>query len=436
MSCENLGRDTPLSFAESEDGGQAMAPRASTDNGTSKLHAYRRFMKEMAVAIALSGGEEYLASRLAKDRDRNGRFFTSRVPKQAIFGSLWFIPLNRWLLRATQRLFGTHTDPVSRLCSIIFGMLVVAPLQRIYLLTGGALCAGARTYHQVRATVNAGLWPAMKVLLLAYPVAVVVAWNFLPKHAWSPFFDVVNWALNTQSNKRVKQKRLAALRIRHMADRRYSLESDADEDEDLEKEGLTPYATSTAAPLANQSTAFDAEGASRAMTRPLYGDARFDRPLSPPPWLRPVNDSSDMDAEERGPQLPDIQPRMAYPMRPLYRAHRGSRRYNRSRRSSEDSNSSSTDSADSAYRRMYQRYQLRRPILGIVRTDSDATDDEAPVDAGPGRATAESPDVTDSEWVNTEDSSSAADSLDQETGSEIDSDTSSEMPTRPWWMAR
>ncbi|OCK80013.1 hypothetical protein K432DRAFT_443443 [Lepidopterella palustris CBS 459.81] len=168
----------------------------------------------MAAAAVRSAGEEFLASWLAKDRSKHGHFYTTRIPKQAIYGSLIHIPITHWLLKGSRYLFRGRTSPTSRFLAILFGLLVVAPVQKIFFFVAGAIIAGARTFHQVRATVRAGLFPVMKVVLLVSPIAVAFASNFLPERAWPKFFDIVDLAINTYGNAHVKKKRLAALRRR------------------------------------------------------------------------------------------------------------------------------------------------------------------------------------------------------------------------------
>jgi hypothetical protein len=79
----------------------------------------------MAAAAVRSAGEEVLASWLAQDRGRGGHYYTSRVPKQAVYGSLIHIPIANWLLKGARYLFRGRTSPTSRFLAILFGLLVV-----------------------------------------------------------------------------------------------------------------------------------------------------------------------------------------------------------------------------------------------------------------------------------------------------------------------
>lgn len=83
-----------------------------------------------------------------------------------------------------------------------------------------ALIAGARTYHQVRATVRVGFMKVMKVSWITSPLCLAFAQAFLPEVAWVPFFNVVAFIIGTYINTMTKKKRLAALRKKHFGDGR------------------------------------------------------------------------------------------------------------------------------------------------------------------------------------------------------------------------
>lgn len=78
-----------------------------------------------------------------------------------------------------------------------------------------ALIAGARTYHQVRATVRVGFWKVMRVSWITSPICLAFAQKFLPDNLWVPFFNLVSFVIGTYINTETKKKRLAALRKRY-----------------------------------------------------------------------------------------------------------------------------------------------------------------------------------------------------------------------------
>jgi hypothetical protein len=93
--------------------------------------------------------------------------------------------------------------------------LKIAPIQNSVYLVSMAIIAGAKTIHQVHATWKAGFMPVMKVSWITSPLALAFAQQFLPEHAWVPFFNIVAFFIGTYVNSVTKKKRLAALRKRY-----------------------------------------------------------------------------------------------------------------------------------------------------------------------------------------------------------------------------
>ena len=82
-----------------------------------------------------------------------------------------------------------------------------------------AVIAGARTFHQIRATVRTGFMPVMKVSWITSPIALAFAQAFLPQETWVPFFNVVGFVIGTYINSHTKKKRLQALRKKYQDNR-------------------------------------------------------------------------------------------------------------------------------------------------------------------------------------------------------------------------
>jgi hypothetical protein len=91
-------------------------------------------------------------------------------------------------------------------------MYQVAPIQNSIYLASMAVIAGARTWHQIRATVRAGFMPVMKISWISSPIALAFAQKFLPEQTWVPFFNIIAFVIGTYINTHTKKKRLAALR--------------------------------------------------------------------------------------------------------------------------------------------------------------------------------------------------------------------------------
>lgn len=196
----------------------------------------------MLTSGTLAGLQEFLASWLAKDRNKHGNYFTSRVPKMAAYGALVSAPLGHFLIWLLQKAFKGRTSLRAKILQILVSNLVVstqlslylvqrvrsltrivlqiAPIQNSVYLVAMALIAGARTYHQVRATVRVGFMKVMKVSWITSPICLAFAQQFLPEFAWMPFFNFVAFVIGTYINTVTKRKRLAALRKKHFGDGR------------------------------------------------------------------------------------------------------------------------------------------------------------------------------------------------------------------------
>lgn len=166
----------------------------------------------MLTSGALSSLQEVLASYIAGDRSRHGSYFTPRVPKMAVYGSLISAPLGHILVTALQKAFAGRTSTRAKVLQILVSNLIVSPIQNTVYLACMAVIAGARTVHQIRATVKAGFLPVMKVAWCTSPIALIIAQKFLPPHAWVPFFNLVAFVVGTYINTSTKKKRIQAIK--------------------------------------------------------------------------------------------------------------------------------------------------------------------------------------------------------------------------------
>ncbi|KAI1608080.1 hypothetical protein EDD37DRAFT_659855 [Exophiala viscosa] len=179
---------------------------------------------KMLTSGTLSALQELLASWLAHDRSKNGHYFSSRIPKMAAYGALISAPMGHVLIGLLQRVFSGRTSLRAKILQILASNLIIAPIQNTVYLASMAVIAGARTWHQVRATVRAGFMPVMKVSWITSPLALAFAQKFLPEHTWVPFFNIVGFCIGTYINTHTKKKRIAALRKKHYGDGRSTSE--------------------------------------------------------------------------------------------------------------------------------------------------------------------------------------------------------------------
>ncbi|KAJ4207343.1 Hypothetical protein NCS54_00832100 [Fusarium falciforme] len=199
------------------------------ENAGTKGYLAQAYIKEleanplrtkMLTAGTLASAQELIASWLAKDRNKHGNYFTARVPKMAAYGALVSAPLGHFLIWALQKTFKGRTSLRAKILQILVSNLIIAPIQNSVYLVAMALIAGARTYHQVRATVKVGFWKVMRVSWITSPICLAFAQKFLPDQLWIPFFNIVSFIIGTYINTVTKKKRLAALRKKHFGDDR------------------------------------------------------------------------------------------------------------------------------------------------------------------------------------------------------------------------
>lgn len=82
----------------------------------------------MLTAGTLAGSQELIASFLAKDRNKHGNYFTSRVPKMAAYGALVSAPLGHFLIWLLQLTFRGRTSLKSKILQIVVSNLIVRSL--------------------------------------------------------------------------------------------------------------------------------------------------------------------------------------------------------------------------------------------------------------------------------------------------------------------
>ena len=80
----------------------------------------------MLTSGTLSGLQEFLASWIAHDRSKSGHYFTSRVPKMAIYGALVAAPLGHVLISMLQKLFQGRTSVKAKILQILVSNLIVS----------------------------------------------------------------------------------------------------------------------------------------------------------------------------------------------------------------------------------------------------------------------------------------------------------------------
>ena len=86
---------------------------------------------KMLTSGSLSALQEVLASWIAKDRSKNGHYFSSRVPKMAAYGAFVSAPLGHVLISILQRMFSGRTSLRAKILQILVSNLIVCLLYRL-----------------------------------------------------------------------------------------------------------------------------------------------------------------------------------------------------------------------------------------------------------------------------------------------------------------
>lgn len=81
----------------------------------------------MLTSGSLAALQELLASWIAQDRNAQGNYFTSRVPKMAVYGAFISAPLGHFLVSILQRAFAGRTSLRAKILQIIVSNLLVSP---------------------------------------------------------------------------------------------------------------------------------------------------------------------------------------------------------------------------------------------------------------------------------------------------------------------
>ncbi|KAI9803214.1 MAG: hypothetical protein M1825_002005 [Sarcosagium campestre] len=213
------GRQRGIKHEIAHEIGERLTGGESTTTGYLAAYLEQLQKNPLRTRMLTSGGlaalQEVLASWIAHDRSKNGHYLSPRVPKMAIYGAFISAPLGHFLISILQRLFKNRTSLKAKILQILVSNLIVSPIQNTVYLASMAVIAGARTFHQVRATVKAGFMPVMKVSWITSPLALAFAQKFLPEYTWVPFFNIVAFVIGTYINAHTKKKRLAALRRKY-----------------------------------------------------------------------------------------------------------------------------------------------------------------------------------------------------------------------------
>jgi hypothetical protein len=81
----------------------------------------------MLTSGVLSALQEFIASYLAHDVSKHGHYFSSRVPKMALYGMFISAPMGHVLIGILQKIFAGRTSLKAKILQILVSNLIVRP---------------------------------------------------------------------------------------------------------------------------------------------------------------------------------------------------------------------------------------------------------------------------------------------------------------------
>ncbi|KAF8560237.1 hypothetical protein OG21DRAFT_1401979 [Imleria badia] len=130
--------------------------------------------------------------------------------KMALYGFFVSAPLGHVLVGLLQKAFAGKVGLKYRVGQLLASNLLIAPIQTTAFLASMAVINGAKSVEDVVRTVKSGFFAVIRVNWIVSPLSMVVAQQFIPVELWVPFFNIIQFALGTLFNIKVKRLRLAA----------------------------------------------------------------------------------------------------------------------------------------------------------------------------------------------------------------------------------
>lgn len=162
-------------------------------------------------AATLSALSEFLASYIAKSKDpKTGSYYSSRVPKMALYGFFVSAPLQHVLVNALQKAFANKKGVFWKLAQILASNLLITPITSSAFIASMAVITGARSIDSVIRALKTSLPAIIKSSWVTSPFVLAFAQSFIPEQLWVPFFSFCYFFLGTYNNSLVKKKQIAA----------------------------------------------------------------------------------------------------------------------------------------------------------------------------------------------------------------------------------
>ncbi|KAI5309901.1 hypothetical protein KEM55_002164, partial [Ascosphaera atra] len=166
---------------------------------------------KMATSFLSTGLQEYIASAIAQDKSKHGNYANTRTLNMALYGGLVSAPLGSFLINCLERMFRGKTSLRANILQVVISNGVISPIQTCIYIFALSLIHGARTWHQVKASLHKHFWWFMRVNTVASICSLAVAQRYVAEKHWLPFFNFVGFVVGIICSYHEKKARLNAL---------------------------------------------------------------------------------------------------------------------------------------------------------------------------------------------------------------------------------
>ncbi|KAI8917066.1 hypothetical protein DFJ77DRAFT_499437 [Powellomyces hirtus] len=151
---------------------------------------------KMGTAATLNFLQEVVATSVTGTDMETG---FKKAGGMAAYGALIGGPMGHFLYALMDRIFRGKTGVGTAIGKLLFGNLVIAPIQTAVYLAAMAYIAGANVRTIIQ-TIKTRLLPLLKITWMVFPTVQIIAIRYIRPELWLPFFNAVSFVFGTYTN--------------------------------------------------------------------------------------------------------------------------------------------------------------------------------------------------------------------------------------------
>ncbi|KAI8818210.1 uncharacterized protein EV422DRAFT_539061 [Fimicolochytrium jonesii] len=160
-------------------------------------------LTKSGTAATLNALQELAASSISPSPSANTTHDRAlayrKAAAMAAYGGLVAGPLGHVLYKWMEKVFHNRTGTGAAVGKLLFGNLVIAPIQSAVYLAAMAGIAGAGV-RGVVGTVRGRLVSVLKLTWIVFPAVQIFALKYVRQELWMPFFNLVGFVFGTYIN--------------------------------------------------------------------------------------------------------------------------------------------------------------------------------------------------------------------------------------------